>query len=599
MVVLPTVNKIIHSFFRSIKRVDIMGIADVLHEVGRAIQEKYGAAPEMALYLDLPPTIDFGDFAVSCFSIAKQFKKSPIVVAEEVVESMRTDGIIASAKAVGPYVNLKLSEGMFFEEACSCDISPSVSTGKRVMVEYLSPNTNKPLHLGHTRNGVLGMAISNILVWAGYTVIKANLINNRGVHICKSMLAWQKLANSETPESAGKKGDHFVGDWYVAFAKAVKDDPSLEEEAQALLLKWEKGDDDTIALWKRMNSWVYAGFAETYKELGFSFDVSYFESDLYLSGKDIVQKGLKQGIFATDETGAIVYMLDPKKFGKSKEGGKKKKVLLRLDGTSVYTTQDLGVALKKAEDYGLDVSVYVVAVEQDDHFKILFDILKTLGYPWANQLHHLSYGMVELPNGRMKSREGTVVDADDLISEVVALATAELRTKNPGISEEEVIQRAKVIGIGAIKFYLLKSNPKQKIKFDPQESISFDGVTGPYCQYAYARACALINRSSEWVGLDEIDYTLLGSNPEERALAQQLVLFRGKLVRSAEEYNPSLVTNAVYELAKSFNQWYSKYPVADEGNPNLSKARLALTSKTASVLKVALELLGIEILDRM
>lgn len=564
--------------------------------IQRVVFAVYGAQPAESVKVGTPPDPSLGDFAIECFALGKQFKKPPTVIAQELVGHLAEDDV-ATYEAVGPYINARLKNGILFEEACRT-YEPLPAGGKTVMVEYLSPNTNKPLHLGHVRNGVLGMAISNILAWTGHTVIKANLVNDRGVHICKSMLAWQKFADGATPESAGKKGDHFVGDYYVKFAQAAKDDPALEDEAQALLRKWEEGDPATIELWKTMNAWVYAGFAKTYEKLGFFFDTFYFESDLYMLGKDIVRQGVGQGIFEKDDKGAIVYMLPEEKFGTSKDGIPKKRVLLRSDGTSVYMTQDLGVALKKAGDYEFDASIYVVACEQDDHFKVLFDILQAMGFPWAKQCHHLSYGMVELPSGRMKSREGTVVDADDLIADVVALAASEIREKNPDLPEDEVMRRAEVIGIGAIKFYLIRSNPKQKIKFDPQESIAFDGVTARYAQYAYVRAASVIEKAhAAGIAMDSVAYAALG-NEEERVLAQALLSFGKSIGKAAEQYNPAVLANAVYELAKTFHQFYTKHQVVSD-DIGLSQARLSLVKATSSAIKTGLGMLGIDVLEKM
>ncbi|MEK9151513.1 MAG: arginine--tRNA ligase [Patescibacteria group bacterium] len=564
--------------------------------MNHAVFAAYGEQPSEPVKIVIPPDLSFGDFAIECFALAKQFKKAPPVVAKELVEHLMSDAL-ATYSAVGPYINARLKNGILFKAACRTN-EPVSAIGKTVMVEYLSPNTNKPLHLGHVRNGVLGMAISNILAWTGHTVIKANLVNDRGVHICKSMLAWMKFANGETPESTGKKGDHFVGEYYVKFAQVAKDDPAIEDEAQALLRKWEEGDPETIDLWKTMNAWVYAGFAKTYEKLGFFFDAFYFESDLYMLGKDIVQKGVEQGIFEKDEKGAIIYMLPEEKFGTSKDGVPKKRVLLRSDGTSVYMTQDLGVAVKKAEHHEFDASIYVVACEQDDHFKVLFDILQAMGFPWAKQCHHLSYGMVELPSGRMKSREGTVVDADDLVADVVALAAAEVRTKNPELPEEEVMRRAEVIGVGAIKFYLIRANPKQKIKFDPQESIAFDGVTARYVQYAYVRAASVAEKASAaGLSTDGVAYAALG-NEEERVLAQALLAFGTSPGKAAELYNPAILASAVYELAKAFHQFYTKHQVVSDAI-ELSKARLSLVKATALAIKTGLNMLGIDVLEKM
>lgn len=439
-----------------------------------------------------------------------------------------------------------------------------------------------------------------MLEWNGDTVVKANLINDRGVHICKSMISWMHFSNGATPESSEMKGDHFVGKYYVRFAQAAKEDPLIEKEAQNLLKKWEDGDEDVVELWKIMNEWVYAGFAQTYDTLGLLFDVFIYESETYKLGKDIIDDGLERDIFVKDPSGTIVFELPEKVFGLTKDGSIKRVTVLRNDGTSVYMTQDIGTALKKADEYNLDASVYVVGSEQEHHFKCLFDILQTLGYEWASNCHHLSYGMVELPEGKMKSREGKVVDADDLAREVIELAESEVRAKHGNeISDEEITERASKIGIGAIKFYLAKVNPRQTIRFNPAESISFDGITGPYCQYAYARACGIAKKVPQGWKIDAIDYALLGSNIEERILAQKMMLMKDKIVRGATDYNPSVVAAAIYDLAKAFSQLYNKHYIIDENDVATSKARLALVAAVASSLENSLHLLGVEVLEKM
>lgn len=607
----------------------------LIQAVSDALFGAYGEHPVANVKVGIPPDVSLGDFAIECFVFAKQFKKAPDAIARDLAAELADDAY-ASYEAAGPYLNVRIKNEELFKAAYA-DMTPHTTKGKTVMVEYLSPNTNKPLHLGHVRNGVLGMAVSNILERAGHTVIKANLVNDRGVHICKSMLAWQLWGNGQTPESSGMKGDHFVGMWYVRFAQETHFDAALAKEAQAkydewekgkpcseqemeqyvrivketqkkiriadgaqeLLKKWEDGDQDTLALWETMNKWVYAGFDETYKKLGFVFDTFYHESELYTLGKDIIQKGLEDGTFVRLEDGAIGYVLPATTFGKARYGDAKTKILLRGDGTSVYMTQDIGVAVKKAEDYKLDASVYVVANEQDEHFKILFDIMRALGYPWATQCYHLSYGMVDLPNGRMKSREGTVVDADDLIAEVVSLAAKEVMSKNPELSDEEVQQRATAIGIGAIKFYMIRSSPKQKIKFNPEESVSFEGVTAPYVQYAYARAKSIVEKAAA-TGLskENADLSMLGNNEDERLVANKLLALQESVIKAAELYNPALVATAVYELAKAFHQFYKKQPVIVD-DAKLAKARLSLVSATASAIKTGLGLLGIDVLEKM
>ncbi len=577
-----------------------MSIQDILQEsLQKATIVTFGESASSLLKVGVPPKIEMGDFAIECFSLAKQFKKAPAQIAQELA-SYLCESDIGVFKAVGPYLNVTLDNVKLFGYICQNDITSVVHKKQTIMVEYLSPNTNKPLHLGHVRNGVTGMAVSNILEHVGHKVVKANLVNDRGVHICKSMLAWQMFADGATPESKGLKGDHFVGDYYVKFAQAAKEDSTLEDGAQALLKKWEEGDLETIKLWKMMNSWVYAGFAKSYVKFGFMFDVEYHESEIYRSGKSLVQRGLTKGVFTQESSGAIVFNLPEEEFGLNEDKTTKKVTLLRGNGTSVYATQDIAVAAKKAEDYNLDASVYVVAEEQEYYFKTLFAVLKALEYPWAEKCYHLSYGMVELPTGRMKSREGTVVDADNLVRDVVNLAAAEIRTKHgTTLPEEEIADRATKIGLGAIKFYLLKANPKNKILFNPKESISFDGVTGPYIQYAYARATSIAEKAAQGgILADSSNFSLLGSNWEERLLAQKLVLFVDSMSKAASAYNPSILADAVYELAKVFHRFYNKHQVVVD-DVKLAGQRLALVNTTAQTLKKGLSLLGIDVLQKM
>jgi len=577
-----------------------MLLKSILEEVIQATKITYGVEPEKQLLLEVPPNPDFGDFAISTFLLKKQLGKNPNIIAKEIVENISTDGIIQKAEACGPYINVTLGTD-FFQEACS-DVAPINKNGKRIMVEYLSPNTNKPLHLGHFRNGVIGMSVSNMLEYMGNTVVKTNLINDRGIHICKSMVAWQKFANGLTPDITGIKGDHFVGNYYVLFSKESEKDSSLMEEAQIMLKKWEDGDSEVIELWKTMNDWVYAGFSDTYKKTGFQFDTCLYESNTYKLGKNIVDQGMENGIFKKLDSGETVFELPEKSFGKDKDGSRKKVTMLREDGTSVYITQDIGTALEKATNYNLDASIYVVGSEQDYHFKCLFEILQALGYKWFDKYHHLSYGMVELPNGKMKSREGTSVDADDLIVKMKELAEKEIRGRDiiGELSNEEITTRAEKIGLGAIKFYLAKTVPKQKMLFNPEESISFEGATGPYCQYAYARICSVTEKKPKnWEDTPHIKYELLGSNTQERILAQKIVLFENKISKATEDLNPAIIANSVYDLAKAFSQWYNSYQIIDQNNSELSKARLELACSTAKIIKKALGLLGIEILTKM
>lgn len=556
--------------------------------------------------LGIPPNVELGDFAFECFQLARQLRQNPQEIAKKLAKEIKTDKVIQTVVAIGPYVNFKISRqalfGNIYSQTVLRDITFSAPVKlQKIMVEYLSPNTNKPLHLGHLRNGAIGMAISNIFKLAGNTVIKANLTNDRGVHICKSMLAWQKWGQGATPESTGQKGDHFVGAWYVRFSKEAEKNPKLKEEAQEMLKKWEKGDKDTLNLWKMMNGWVYNGFNKTYQKLGFEFDVFYYESDTYKLGKNIISRGLKEGVFQQDDNKSFVFNL-PKSFGLNKDGSNKKITVLRSDGTSVYITQDLGTATSKVLEHRLHRSIYVVGSEQNYHFKCLFEILKTLGYTWSKRCHHLSYGMVYLPDGKMKSREGKVVDADSLVAEMEELALKEIRKRysENELSDDDAVIRAQKIGIGAIKFYLLRVHPSQIIHFNPQESISFDGFTGPYCQYAYARATKILSDADIQTDkeLKNINFSLLGSD-EELLLAQKIMQFSDKVVISAEELNPSLVATHVFEIAKTFNQFYQKNPILKVDNQKLKEARIALTKMSAKTIKKGLNLLGIETMEEM
>jgi arginyl-tRNA synthetase len=569
--------------------------AHVLGRIAEAGRKAFGQAPE-GLEIGFPPDLQLGHFAVGCFPLSKKLRKSP------------ADDVIESATAAGPYINFKLANRVFFGSAIDMTLAAGDRYGdgpmgrnKRVMVEYLSPNTNKPLHLGHLRNAALGISVSRILLATGHRLVKSILINDRGVHICKSMLAWERFGNGATPESEGMKGDHFVGRWYVRYAVESEKDPSLEQNIQEMLQKWEAGDSATLALWKKMNQWVYDGFGETYQRFGMEFDVFYYESDTYKLGRDVIAEGLKKGVFAKDERGNTVYPLPQAQFGTEKGGAPKKVTVLRPDGTSLYITQDIGTAILKVTEHQLDSSVYVVGSEQEHHFKCLFSILASLGYPWARNCYHLSYGMVYLPEGKMKSREGKVVDADDLIAGMVELAEEEIRKRDPEgkLSDAEVKHRAAVIGTGAIKYYLLRVRPTQSINFDPAESISFDGFTGPYCQYAYARIFGILEKAGER-GMEghTADFALLG-NIEELLLLKMLIQFPEEVASGVSEYNPSRVAVHIFNTAKAFNQFYNKHAVLQAGTSELTAARLALIKATAVVLKRGLNLLGIDVLENM
>jgi arginyl-tRNA synthetase len=480
--------------------------------------------------------------------------------------------------------------------------------GRRLMVEYSSPNTNKPLHLGHIRNNLLGYSVAEILKAYGYDVIKANLVNDRGIHICKSMLAWQKFGNGETPESSGLKGDHLVGKYYVIFDKEYKKEidtlkeggqteeeakknAPLIKEAQTLLQKWEAGDDEVISLWKTMNGWVYEGFAHTYKQLGVDFDKYYYESDTYLLGKDIIQEGLNKGVFFKKEDNSVWIDLT--------DEGLDQKLVLRGDGTSVYITQDLGTAQLKYDEFGMDESIYVVGNEQDYHFKVLFLILKKLGKSWAEGMFHLSYGMVDLPSGKMKSREGTVVDADDLMAEMIQ--TAKTRTEELGktedFSEEEKAELYGTIGMGALKYFLLKVDPKKRLLFDPNESVDFQGNTGPFIQYTHARIQSVLRKA----GFDSASAVVVPAtiSPYERDLIQVLANFPEVIAASAQEFSPAQLANYAYEVAKLYNKFYHEESILKAEQADVKAFRLHLSASAAKIIAESMRLLGIEVPERM
>ncbi|MGB5986236.1 MAG: arginine--tRNA ligase [Desulfobacterales bacterium] len=583
----------------------------IVETVATAIQSIWNQSPPQ-LTLEYPPQVEMGHFALGCFPLAKTLRMAPAKIAAKIADLLNEgqipDNMIATVTAAGPYLNFRVANGVLFEtvcqEVCTRDSAygnSDTGRGQRVMVEYLAPNTNKPLHLGHLRNGALGMAVARMFGALGYEVVKANLVNDRGIHICKSMLAWQRWGRGETPAQAGLKGDHFVGRWYVRYAREARQDPGLEAEVQAMLRRWEAGDDEIVALWRTMNGWVYEGFAETYRNFGLEFDAIYYESDTYNLGKDIIQQGVGKGVFYLDEKGNTVFNLPEERFGLEKNGQAKKVTVLRPDGTSLYITQDIATTILKVRDHDLNFSIWVVGSEQEHHFRTLFQILLALGYSWAEACYHLSYGMVYLPEGKMKSREGKIVDADDLITEMRRMAVQEVRSRDTAhaLSEEEIRQRAEAISMGAIKFYLLRVRPTQSIHFDPAESISFDGFTGPYCQYAYARICGILSKAEDRGGAESpVGYGALG-NPEEVLLIQKLVQFPDALADGVTEYNPAKVASHLFDTAKAFSQFYNQHPVLNAESPELRAARLQLIRAAAVVLKKGLYLLGVEALENM
>jgi arginyl-tRNA synthetase len=474
------------------------------------------------------------------------------------------------------------------------------------MVEYSSPNTNKPLHLGHVRNNLLGYSLSRILEANGHKVVKTNIVNDRGIHICKSMLAWQKWGNGVTPESSGKKGDHLIGDFYVEFdkhykaeLKALKEQGMTDEEAEAastlmqeareMLRRWEAGDEEVRKLWRMMNEWVYAGFDETYKRLGVDFDKIYYESDTYLEGKDLVLGGIEKGIMYRREDGSVWADLTP--------DGLDHKLLLRKDGTSVYMTQDIGTAKLRYQDYPIDKMIYVVGNEQNYHFQVLALLLDKLGFKWGKDLTHFSYGMVELPEGKMKSREGTVVDADDLMDTMIADARDTSAERFAGMPAEEAAEIARVVGMGALKYFLLKVDPKKNMLFNPKESIDFNGNTGPFLQYTYARIRSVCRRAE--AELAECSYAEAMPNEKEQVLIQKIADFPGVVAEAGRIYSPALIANYCYDLAKEYNQFYHDYPILKEENPATRCLRLNLSAVTARTLRAGVSLLGMEMPERM
>nr|WP_288836542.1 arginine--tRNA ligase [uncultured Flavobacterium sp.] len=556
-----------------------------------------------------------GDITMVIFPLLKIIKSNPVELGNKIgnylVENVAE---VRQFNVVSGFLNIVISDAHYLNFFYSIKddvkygfVTPSPED-KAVMVEYSSPNTNKPLHLGHVRNNLLGYSVAEIIKASGKKVYKTQIINDRGIHICKSMLAWQKFGQDQTPESTGLKGDKVVGNFYVAFDKAYKEEINqliaegkTEEEAkkqapiileaQEMLRKWEAGDPEVIALWKTMNQWVYDGFAATYKKLGVDFDAYYYESDTYLLGKDVVQMGLEKGIFEKDPDGSVWIDLTGE--------GLDRKIVLRSDGTAVYMTQDIGTAIQRVKDYP-DVGgmVYTVGNEQDYHFKVLFLILKKLGFDWSENLFHLSYGMVDLPSGKMKSREGTVVDADDLMQEMTDTAQkiSEELGKLDGYSEEEKAKLFKTIGLGALKYYILKVDPKKRILFNPEESVDFAGNTGPFIQYTYARIQSIIRKADFDFAVTS---TVVEMHEKEKELIKQLELFPEVIQNAAQNHSPALVANYTYDLVKEYNSFYQAVPILGEADLDTKIFRVQLSKKVADTIAAAFSLLGINVPERM
>jgi arginyl-tRNA synthetase len=556
-----------------------------------------------------------GDITMVLFPLLKQIKSSPVELGNK-IGTYLTEHVeeVARFNVVSGFLNIVISDAYYLQffntikdDAQFGFVLPAADA-KAVMVEYSSPNTNKPLHLGHVRNNLLGYSVAEIIKASGKKVYKTQIINDRGIHICKSMLAWQKFGNGETPESTDLKGDKLVGKYYVAFDKAYKEQinelvaegKSEEEakkqapiilEAQKMLLDWEAGEDKTVALWKMMNQWVYTGFAETYKNMGVDFDSYYYESNTYLLGKDVVQIGLEKGVFEKDPDGSVWIDLT--------DEGLDRKIVLRSDGTAVYMTQDIGTAIQRVKDFP-DVGgmVYTVGNEQDYHFKVLFLILKKLGFDWSKDLYHLSYGMVDLPSGKMKSREGTVVDADDLMDDMTKTAQqlSEELGKLEGYSDSEKARLYNIIGLGALKYYILKVDPKKRILFNPEESVDFAGNTGPFIQYTYARIQSILRKADFdlTISIDSLDL-----HEKEKELLKLIEMYPEIIRNAAENHSPALIANYTYELVKEYNSFYQTVSILGEENMTKKIFRVQLSKKVSDTIKSAFGLLGIEVPERM
>jgi len=590
----------------------------IMKAVQAAIEELYGQQiPEKMVQLQETRAEFEGQLTLVVFPFLKMSKKAPEATAQEIGECLvaKVPEVISKFNVIKGFLNLNINPAQWIELLESIQQNPTfgftpvTEQSPLVMIEYSSPNTNKPLHLGHVRNNLLGWALANVMQANGNKVVKTNIVNDRGIHICKSMLAWLKYGNGETPETSGKKGDHLIGDYYVAFDKhyreqvkelvaqgmdeeQAKQEAPLIKEAHEMLVKWEQNDPEVRGLWKKMNEWVYAGFDETYKALGVSFDKIYYESNTYLEGKEKVEEGLQKGFFYRREDGSVWADL-------TKEG-LDEKLLLRSDGTSVYMTQDIGTAKLRFQDFPIDKMIYVVGNEQNYHFQVLSILLDKLGFKWGKDLVHFSYGMVELPNGKMKSREGTVVDADDLIATMISDArqmSADKVNKLEGITEEEAQEIARIVGMGALKYFILKVDARKNMLFNPEESIDFNGNTGPFIQYTYARIRSILRKAGE------VDLTALAKDTElsdkEISLIQHLQGFQAAVKQAGADYNPSCIANYCYELVKEYNQFYHDFSVLREEDEKKRLFRIALSAAVSQVIKNGMGLLGIEVPERM
>ena len=593
----------------------------IVNAVKIGIEELYGQqVPDQMIQLQETRPEFEGQLTLVVFPFLKISHKKPEDTAQEIGQYLVTKvpEVINKFNVIKGFLNLTINPAQWIEllqhiqQDDKFGFVPVTENSPLVMIEYSSPNTNKPLHLGHVRNNLLGWALANVMQANGYKVVKTNIVNDRGIHICKSMLAWLKYGNGETPESSGKKGDHLIGEYYVAFDKhyreqvkelvaqgmgeeVAKNEAPLMKEAHAMLVKWEQNDPEVRALWRKMNEWVYEGFDETYRALGVCFDKIYYESNTYLEGKEKVEEGLKKGLFYRREDGSVWADL-------TKEG-LDEKLLLRSDGTSVYMTQDIGTAKLRFQDYPIDKMIYVVGNEQNYHFQVLSILLDKLGFKWGKDLVHFSYGMVELPNGKMKSREGTVVDADDLIATMISNArqmSEDKVNKLEGITEEEAQEIARIVGMGALKYFILKVDARKNMLFNPEESIDFNGNTGPFIQYTYARIRSILRKAAEaGIIVPEKLPTDTELNDKEIALIQHLQGFAVAVSQAGSDYNPSCIANYCYELVKEYNQFYHDFSVLREEDEKKRFIRLSLSAAVSQVVKNGMGLLGIEVPERM
>lgn len=597
-----------------------MTLEQILTEkVQEAVKNLYGIeVNEQQVQLQKTRPEFEGDITLVVFPFVKAARKGPAQVATEIGETLKGE-LVEKYNAVQGFLNLSIAQTYWLAQLQTIADTENYGQQTRtkedgsqplMMVEYSSPNTNKPLHLGHVRNNLLGYSIAKIQEANGWKVVKTNIVNDRGIHICKSMLAWLKFGNGETPESSGKKGDHLIGDYYVRFdveykkqikelmaqgmdEETAKKEAPLIKEAQAMLLKWEQGDAEVRALWQKMNSWVYAGFDETYRQMGVGFDKIYYESNTYLEGKKEVERGLKEGLFYRREDGSVWADLT--------QNGLDEKLLLRADGTSVYMTQDIGTAKLRFQDYPIDKMVYVVGNEQEYHFKVLSILLDRLGFPFGKELVHFSYGMVELPNGKMKSREGTVVDADDLMAQMIDDAREISKDKVntlPDITADEANEIARIVGLGALKYFILKVDPRKNMLFNPEESIDFNGNTGPFIQYTYARIQSVLRKAEANHATQDFG-GVKTLNDKELALIQRLADFPAAVRQAGNDFSPAVIANYAYSLACDFNSFYHDYSILNEADANVRALRLTLSATVAKVIRSAMALLGIEVPNRM